>query len=121
MSKQIISPYFEPDNDEFIDLKYTRRLRQKRNERRRKDYSLNEETPMLLSFSDESFAYRLATSLNDLKSLPQYRKYVQNYPKDVLEDIKDQTLAAQNVRKKGAYFTTLLQQYDFNKKYYPRD
>jgi hypothetical protein len=121
MTKRIISPYHDPDDDDFLRPKRTRRLRQRRNERRREDYSLNENTSMILSFAEEHFAYQLATELNDLKSIVQYRKYVQKYPKDVLEDIKDQVLAAQNVRKKGAVFTTLLQQYDFNQKYYPRD
>jgi hypothetical protein len=57
------------------------------------------------------FAYKIATSLNDLHSLALHESYVRQYPREVLEDALQTVLSKLYIDNKGAYYNKIVQQY----------
>ncbi len=56
------------------------------------------------------FAYKIATSLNDLHSLALHESYVRKFPQEFLEEILIKVLARTDVANKGAYYNKIVQQ-----------
>lgn len=60
----------------------------------------------------EALAIELAEALNDLGSLPFYRRCVEWHTEDFLREKLSKVLSMRNVQNKGAYFNKLVSNND---------
>ncbi len=66
---------------------------------------------MALSLRQIKLATELAESMNDIKALMQYHKWVEMYSESILRECQATVLARPDIRNRGAYFTTLIKQH----------
>jgi hypothetical protein len=112
---------FDDDDDDSDTFVSRRRLKRQKNVRT-KHYKDNHLLNMLSTLTPEyQYARLLAESMDDLKSLPQYLKWVDQYPREVLEEIRRKVLSKRDIGNKGGYFTIVLRHHEFNQRNRSRD
>ncbi len=113
---------FIEDDDDGNDNHITKRRVKRQKNVRSKHYKDKHILNMLLPFTPQyHYARLLAESMDDLKSLPRYLKWTEQFPKEILEEVRRQVLARKDVNNKGAYFTVVLKHHEYNHNRYSGD